>query len=315
VVGVAWWQASLEGLGSILAFFYELIPNYGVDIILLTLLVRVVLLPLTVRQVRAMRSSQAAMRRVQPKIEALKKKYKGNRQRFAEEQMKVYREEGVNPAAGCLPILFVVLQAPVFIALFSVLRGDPNKVEDRFPTREGVNPAVAHLPDGSSLAQAIQEQRAGFLGMNLTCATSQAGRGQVDLVPGEEVARVNCGSGILAAIPFYVLIGLMVLTTWYQQKQMQTTASSGVQAQQMQMMGRIMPLFLGVFSYSIPAGVVMYWVTTNAWQIGQQQLMLPQKPQDEVESRPAPKSSGGRSSKGSSRGSRNAGSRKKRPKR
>jgi YidC/Oxa1 family membrane protein insertase len=112
----------------------------------------------------------------------------------------------------------------------------------------------------------------------------------------------------------------MVLTTWYQQKQMQTTASSGTQAQQMQMMGRIMPLFLGVFSYSIPAGVVMYWVTTNAWQIGQQQLMLPQKPQDEVESRPAPKSSGGRS-KGSSKSSRttgsrrNAGSRKKRPKR
>jgi YidC/Oxa1 family membrane protein insertase len=310
VVGVAWWQTSLEGLGSILAFFYELIPNYGVAIILLTLLVRVVLLPLTVRQVRSMRTSQAAMRRVQPKIDALKKKYRGNRQRFNEEMMKVYREEGVNPAAGCLPILFVVLQAPVFIALFSVLRGDPNKVEDRFPTREGVNPAVAHLPEGSSLAQAIQEQRAGFLGMNLTCATSQAGRGQVDLVPGQEVARVDCGSGILAASPFYVLLGLIVLTTWYQQRQMQTTASSGAQAQQMQMMGRIMPLFLGVFSYSIPAGVVMYWVTTNAWQIGQQQLMLPQKPQDEVESRPAPKPSGGRS-----RSSRNAGSRKKRPKR
>jgi YidC/Oxa1 family membrane protein insertase len=310
VVALAWWQTSLEGLGSILAFFYELIPNYGVAIILLTLLVRVALLPLTVRQVRSMRSSQAAMRRVQPKIEALKKKYRGNRQRFNEEMMKVYKEEGVNPAAGCLPILFVVLQAPVFIALFSVLRGDPNKVEDRFPTREGVNPAVAHLPAESSLAQAIQEERAGFLTMNLTCATSQAGRGEVDLVPGPEVARVDCGSGILAASPFYVLIGLMVLTTWYQQRQMQTTASSGTQAQQMQMMGRIMPLFLGVFSYSIPAGVVLYWVTTNGWQIGQQQVMLPQKSQDEVESRPAPKSSGGRS-----RGSRNAGSRKKRPKR
>jgi YidC/Oxa1 family membrane protein insertase len=310
VVAVAWWQTSLEGLGSILAFFYDLVPNYGVAIILLTLMVRVVLLPLTVRQVRSMRTSQAAMRRVQPKIEALRKKYKGNRQRFNEEMMKVYKEEGVNPAAGCLPILFVVLQAPVFIALFSVLRGDPQKVEDRFPTREGVNPAVAHLPEGSALAQAIQEQRAGFLSMNLTCATSQAGRGDVDLVPGPEVARVDCGSGVLAASPFYVLIGLMVLTTWYQQRQMQTTASSGTQAQQMQMMGRIMPLFLGVFSYSIPAGVVMYWVTTNAWQIGQQQLMLPQKSQDEVESRPAPKPSGGRS-----RGSRNAGSRKKRPKR
>jgi YidC/Oxa1 family membrane protein insertase len=313
VVGVGWWQTSLEGLGSILAFFYQVIPNYGVDIILLTLLVRVVLLPLTIRQVRSMRTSQAAMRRVQPKIEALKKKYKGNRQKFNEEMMKVYREEGVNPAAGCLPVLFIVLQAPVFIALFSVLRGDPNKVEDRFPTREGVNPAVAHLPEGSSLAQAIQEQRANFLSMNLTCAPSQAGRGDVDLVPGPEEARVDCGSGILAAVPFYLLIGLMVLTTWYQQKQMQTTASSGTQAQQMQMMGRIMPLFLGVFSYSIPAGVVMYWVTTNAWQIGQQQLMLPQKPQDEVESRPAPKSSGGRPKGG--RGSRNAGSRKKRPKR
>ncbi len=311
MVALAWWQTSLEGLGSILAFFYELVPSYGVAIILLTLLVRVALLPLTVKQVRSMRSSQAAMRRVQPKIEAIRKKYRGNRQRINEEMMKVYREEGVNPAAGCLPLVFVILQAPVFIALFSVLRGDPNKVEALYPTQEGVNPAIAHLPEGSSLGQAIQDQRAGFVSMNLTCAASQGGRGQVDLVPGPEVARVDCGSGVLAASPFYVLIGLMILTTWYQQRQMQTTATSGVQAQQMQMMGRIMPLFLGVFSYSIPAGVVLYWVTTNAWQIGQQQVMLPPKPQEEVETRATPpKPSGGRS-----KGSRNAGSRKKRRKR
>lgn len=309
MVALGWWQAVLEVLGSILAFLYDVVPSYGVAIILVTVLARVVLLPLSIKQVVGMRSSQAAMRRVQPKVDALRKKYKGNRQKFAEEQMKLYRQEGINPLAGCLPMLLLVFQIPVFVALYSVLRGDPHKVEELYPQRE-VNPAIAHLPRDSSLAEAIQQQRAGFLGMNLSCSPTQAGRGEVDLVAGEAEAKVNCGSGVPAAIPFYMIVALMVLTTWYQQRQMQATAA-GTQAQQMQMMGRIMPVFLGFISLSIPAGVLVYWVTTNAWQIGQQQIVLVGKSQPEVETRPAPKSSGSRSS----RGSRNAGNRKKRPKR
>lgn len=299
MVALVWWQAILEALGSVLAFFYDLIPSYGVAIILLTLLVRVVLLPLAVKQVRSMREMQA----LQPKLKALQQKYKGNRQKFAEEQMKLYREHGVNPLGGCLPL---VLQLPVFIALYSVLIGDPTKAATRF--EEGANRAVAHLPPDSALARDIQGDNASFLGMNLSCSPLQAGDGTVQLPGG---GSVDCGNDLVEAIPFYVLVALMVGTTWYQQFQMQRNAV-GPQAAQMQLMGRIMPVLLGFISLQIPAGVLVYWVTTNTWQIGQQQVMLPRKPQAEVESRPAPKPSGG---KPKPKSGRNAGSRKKRPKR
>lgn len=292
---IAVWQALLEILGRILAFFYDLVPNYGVAIILLTLVVRVALLPLAIQQVRSMRE----MQELQPKIRALQQKFKGNRQKLNEELMKLYREHGVNPLGGCLPL---VLQLPVFIALYSVLIGDPNKAG------AGMIRAIAHLPRDSALADAIQGGTAGFLGMNLGCSPTQAGRGEVPLPGGGEVF---CGGSFLAAIPFYLLVALMVFSTWYQQRQMQS-ATTGQQAPQMQLMLRIMPVFLGFISLQIPAGVLVYWVTTNAWQIGQQYVMLRSRSQPGVEGRPAPKPSGGRP-KGS--GGRNAGGRKKRPKR
>jgi YidC/Oxa1 family membrane protein insertase len=299
MVALVWWQAILEGLGSVLAFFYNLIPSYGVSIIVLTLLVRVVLLPLAVKQVRSMREMQA----LQPKLKALQQKYKGNKQKFAEEQMKLYREHGVNPLGGCLPL---VAQLPVFIALYSVLIGDPKKAAEPERFGEGANRAVAHLPPDSALARDIESENADFLGMNLSCSPLQAGDGEVQLPGG---GSVNCGNDVVEAIPFYFLVALMVGSTWYQQVQMQRNAV-GPQAAQMQLMGRIMPVLLGFISLQIPAGVLVYWVTTNTWQIGQQQVMLPKKPQAEVESRPAPKASGGKP-----KGGRNGGSRKKRPKR
>src|SRR5438552_58545 len=102
-------------LGAIMAYFYKVIPNYGVAIILLTLAMRVVLLPLGIKQIRSMQ----AMQTIQPKAKAIQQKYKGDRQRINEETMKLYKEYGVNPLGGCLPI---VLQFPLLIALFAVLR-------------------------------------------------------------------------------------------------------------------------------------------------------------------------------------------------
>src|SRR5437899_227663 len=109
------WGAILNFLGAVLNGIYKVIPSYGVAIILLTLLVRVVLIPLTVKQIRSM----AAMQKLQPELKRLQQKYKGDRQKLNEEMMKLYREHGVNPLGGCFPLL---MQAPVFIALYSVLR-------------------------------------------------------------------------------------------------------------------------------------------------------------------------------------------------
>src|SRR5919198_1328654 len=133
---VVWWQGLLDGLGSVIAFFYGLIPNYGVTIILFTLAIRVVLLPLGIKQIRSMQAMQA----IQPKLKALQQKYKGNRQKLNEETMALYKEHGVNPFGGCLPL---VLQFPVLIALFAVLR---------------VPGGLSHIPQDSSLARDIKTQ-------------------------------------------------------------------------------------------------------------------------------------------------------------
>ena len=111
-----WWVAPLtRGFTWLLHVSYSVIPNYGVAIILLTLMVRLVTAPLTARQMRSMRG----MSQLQPKIKALQEKYKDDRQTLSQEMMKVYRESGANPLGGCLPML---VQFPVFIGLYYALQ-------------------------------------------------------------------------------------------------------------------------------------------------------------------------------------------------
>src|SRR5947199_8137904 len=97
-----------------MAWLYALIPSYGIAIILLTVAVRLVLYPLTVKQTKSMQ----AMQRLQPEIKRLQQKYKGDKQKLNEEMMKFYKENQVNPLAGCLPLL---LQMPLFIVLYRLI--------------------------------------------------------------------------------------------------------------------------------------------------------------------------------------------------
>src|SRR5882757_6962015 len=102
-------------MGTVLSWLYAIVPNYGIAIIMLTILVRLVLYPLTAKQARSM----IAMQRVQPEIKELQAKYKNDRQKLNEEMMAFYKENRINPLAGCLPLL---IQMPIFIALFRFLR-------------------------------------------------------------------------------------------------------------------------------------------------------------------------------------------------
>src|SRR5688572_19388709 len=104
-----------EIFSAALTGFYALIPNYGLAIILLTLAVRVILLPLSIKQTKSMRE----MQRIQPEVKRLQAKYKGDRQKMNEEMMALYKEHGVNPLGGCAPLL---LQFPILIALFYVVQ-------------------------------------------------------------------------------------------------------------------------------------------------------------------------------------------------
>ena len=109
------WNGIKAALGYSLSFFYSIVPDYGMAIILLTVAVSLLLFPLTLKQTRSMRK----MQEIQPEIKRLQKDHKGNREELNQELMALYKERGVNPAAGCLPL---VAQMPIWIALFQVLR-------------------------------------------------------------------------------------------------------------------------------------------------------------------------------------------------
>jgi len=295
MIALAPWQALLNALGHVVAFIYDVVPNYGVTIILLTVTIRLVLLPLGIKQVRSMQHMQI----VQPKIKQLQQKYKGNKQRQQEEIMKLYKEYGVNPFSGCWPVL---LQFPILISMYSVLRWPQHPVH--VPTDSALYAAVSTqipetLPPGSAdgepvttQAQIDQLERDGklpgstsgtsFLGMNLLCSALHAGKPDATLAgkstTGETLEYpVNCGNSVVDRIPYYVFAALMFGTTFYQQRQMQKATPPGASNQQQALL-KVMPVLFGVFGIFFPAGLVLYWTVSNGWQIGQQYFMLKSRP-------------------------------------
>lgn len=223
-----------SAMGSVLAFFYSVIASYGVAIALLTVTVRIFLIPLTTKQVK----SQQAMQRIQPELKRLQAKHKNDRQKLNEEMMKFYKENKVNPLAGCLPIL---LQAPLFIVLYRLIldlsdEGGPK-----------------HVPSNSKLY------------------TSLVDSGGEMVSWGFDLARAaGSVSGFGNAFPYYLLVAITVATGYFQQRQMTSRMPKDGINQQMQMVAKIFPVIIGFVSLSVPAGVVVYFIVSNLWQIGQQ---------------------------------------------
>jgi YidC/Oxa1 family membrane protein insertase len=295
MIAFAPWQALLDGLGWVIGWIYNLVPNFGVTIILLTVVIRLILLPLGIKQVRSMQHMQI----VQPKIKQIQQKFKGNKQRQQEEIMKLYKEYGVNPFSGCWPVL---LQFPILIAMYSVLRWPQHPIH--VPTDSDVYVAVSQqipetLPPGDADGEPVTTQAqidrledegalpgptggTSFLGMNLLCSALHAGNSDATLPgqssTGQEIAYpVDCGSTVIDRIPYYVFAALMFATTFYQQRQMQKASPPGASSQQQALL-KIMPILFGVFGVFFPAGLVLYWTTSNGWQIGQQYFMLKSRP-------------------------------------
>ena len=124
---IAPFQSLLNGIGWVLAWLYDVVGNFGVAIIILTIVFRIVLLPIGIKQIKSMQPMQA----LQPKIKEIQKKYKGNKQKAQEETMKLYQEYGANPLSGCL---ITLLQFPILIAMYSVIRA-PIPYADSDPTK------------------------------------------------------------------------------------------------------------------------------------------------------------------------------------
>ncbi len=271
-------------MGWLLAFFYSVFASYGVVIALLTITVRIFLIPLTAKQVK----SQQAMQRIQPELKRLQAKHKNDRQKLNEEMMKFYKENKVNPLAGCLPIL---LQAPLFIVLYRLIL---DLSDDGGPK---------HVPKDSTLF------------------TSLVDSGGEMVSWGIDLAKTATSVGGFGAALYYLLIALTVATGYVQQRQMTNRLPKDSVNPQMQMIGKVFPAIIGVVSFSVPAGVVVYFIVSNLWQIGQQAIMFKAFPPPHVTAtganldkggskspgeRPSPK---GRSGAGGSRGAGGNGSR------
>src|SRR6476619_2156788 len=182
--------------GAILAFFYSIIPNLGVAIILLTILVMLVMFPLTAKQAKAM----MAMQRAQPEIKKLQAKYKNDRTKLNEEMMKFYQEHKINPLAGCLPLL---VQMPIFLALFRVMR-EPYK----------------HIPKGSDLYAAFCTTSNGVLHIK-ECNVPKIGLPTPQYFLGMDLSQQATGvsGGFLDALPYFILVGLVIITGFFQARQ------------------------------------------------------------------------------------------------
>jgi YidC/Oxa1 family membrane protein insertase len=211
-------QPLIDVADSVLKFFHNNVGvSWGLSIVLLTIVTRIAILPLSLKQIRSMRALQAH----QPEIKKIQQKYKDDRQRMQREMMAFYQENKINPFASCVPLL---LQLPVFMSLFYLLRSDTFKTE------------VNH---------------AGWLGIpDLTTAAT---------------------GGVLI-----VLLGLYFITMVGSTSVM---ASSAEGSQRVMMYA--LPVIFTPIVINFPAGLVVYWITTNLWTMGQQWVvkqMIPPPP-------------------------------------
>jgi YidC/Oxa1 family membrane protein insertase len=213
---------------AIVVFFHGILGNWGWAIVALTFTVRLALLPLSLKQIRSMRALQA----LQPELKALQEKHKDDKQRQQQEMMKFYQENQINPLASCFPLL---LQLPVFFALYAMLRSDSFEadVTANPPTGFYFIDNILDPPETTAIAIVLVIL---FVGTQLLAGLAMSIRGQL-----EGPQR-------------FIVFGL--------------------------------PFAFAPFVFSFPTGLAIYWITTNIWTFGQQQVVQyfippPEKPSPE----------------------------------
>src|SRR5882762_7097101 len=234
-------QPIIDVFEQVLLFFHNNIGlGWGLSIIALTVTVRAVLIPLTLKQFRSMQ----AMQRLQPQIKAMQEKYKDDKTRLNQETMKFYQENKVNPFASCLPLL---AQMPVFISLFYMLRKD---------LKEDIcGPALrtaAHIAAGQPLPNSFVQKT--------TCDEVHHPASFL-FIP--DLTGKATGSVLVVLIIMY--IGSQLLSSVLM-------ASATVDKNQRMMMIAL-PFVFTIFIISFPSGLLVYWITTNLWTVGQQRIV------------------------------------------
>lgn len=229
---------------SILVFIHDNIVggSWGLAIVGLTVLIRAVLVPLTLKQFRSMQELQ----RLAPELKALQEKYKDDKQRQQQEIMSFYREHKVNPFASCLPLL---LQLPVFIALFYMLRTDLKKHICGEALVTHYNSLYHTTVAGVSALPAKYIEKT-------SCQQVAPGSGKFLFLP--DITNKATGAALIVLLALYV--GSQLAST------MVMSASADPNQRRLMM---VLPLFFVIILYRYPAGLLVYWITTNLWTIGQ----------------------------------------------
>jgi YidC/Oxa1 family membrane protein insertase len=256
-VGSAIMQPLYWVVSGILVFFhYAFSPLLGPDsgwtwalsIVMLTVVIRILLIPLFVKQIKSSRQMQL----LQPKVRELQKKYSHDREKLGQETMKLYRENNANPLASCMPLL---LQAPIFFALFRVLDGAARGI-----------PRGKWLKENPELLESLNS--ATIFGARLS----------------DTFLKVGFENGITSVhIVTLVLIILMTATLFITQlqlmrKNMPPEALTGPFAQQQKILLYVFPIIFAVGGINFPVGVLIYWFTSNLWTMGQQFYVIRRNP-------------------------------------
>ena len=212
----------------------------------LVVVIRILLIPLFVRQIKSQRNMQL----LQPKIKEIQKKYAGDRERQSQEMMALYKETGTNPLSSCLPIL---AQAPIFYALFQVLQG-----------------IAMGIPRGVMTPELVaQAQNATLFGVPIYATFMDAAK-----TPDPTATRIFT----------LVLIALMTATTFITQRQLivKNSARDNPMVQQQKILLYVFPVIFAVTGINFPVGVLVYWLTTNLWSMGQQFYVIRNNPQPDT---------------------------------
>lgn len=242
-----------SALAGLLSFFYDLVPNYGIAIALLTFSVMLLLFPLNAKGMRSM----SAMSKLSPEIKRIQAKHKNDKVKQNEEVMALFKEHKVTPFGGCLPL---ILQMPVFFVMYNVIGGLVRR------TSEGTFDPKYLDHDSTLYKSLVGETRMESFGMDLARSAS-------------DVLKDD----FLVAIPFLLLIVLVVAAGYFQQAMISRrnpnqNTDDNPMAKQMQQMTKIMPLMYLVFGFTLPAGLNVYFLVSSIFRIGQQTLIYKMDP-------------------------------------
>jgi len=243
------WSGAGDLLLQVLEFFYKMTGSFGLAIVLLTIIVRLLLYPLNQKQMVSMQQ----MQKIQPRLKMIQEKYANNKEKMSQETMALYKEYKVNPAAGCLPIL---IQLPILILLFNVLRAYDFAGTSFLGVLLG-----SSTTDGLALALGMKVAHSGSVGIMAV------------------LTGLLHNPGALANVNFYLgnlvlLVGISVLT-WAQQK-----LSGAGNNPQMAMMNTVMPIFMAFICLSMPGGVMLYWALSSLIGVVQQYFVMSKTKQE-----------------------------------